>query len=141
MIHVNRKRLSLLGGDDIYTSKTLQIGGEAAQGMVLEIPWHINSNPKSDFAQTSNQLWGAEVSWRTAMAYDATQAIIAAIANSPQVTRASIQESLTKNNFAAAGANEQVRFSPSGDRLSNIQLVEIRSTNNNIGYELVPFTP
>ncbi len=138
VIQVNRQRLSLLGGDDIYTSKTLQIGGEAAAGMVLEIPWHIKSNPESDFAQTSQQLWGAEVSWRTAMAYDATQAIITAMANSPQVTRTNIQKSLVDNNFAAAGANEQVRFSPSGDRLSNIQLVEIKSNNN--GYEFVPFS-
>ena len=68
VIQVNRQRLSLLGGDDIYTSKTLQIGGEAALGMVLEIPWHVKSNPGSNFAQTSQQLWGGEVSWRTAMA-------------------------------------------------------------------------
>lgn len=141
VIQVNRKRLSLLGGDDIYTSKTLQIGDAAAEGMVLEIPWHIKSNPKSDFARTSNQLWGADVSWRTAMAYDATQAIITAMANNSQVTRTSIQKSLIDDNFAAPGANEQIRFSPSGDRLSNIQLVEIRSNNNNSGYEFVPFTP
>lgn len=141
VIQVNRKRLTLLGGDDIYTAKTLQIGGEAAAGMVLEIPWHIKSNPGSDFAQTSNQLWGAEVSWRSAMAYDATQAIITAIENSPQVTRTNIQKSLKDNNFAAPGANELVRFSPSGDRLSNIQLVEIQPSNNSFEYEFVPFTP
>ena len=141
VIQVNRKRLSLLGGDDIYTVKTLQVGGEAAEGMVLEIPWHIKSNPESDFARISQQLWGAEVSWRTAMAYDATQAIVTAIANSPQVTRANIQKSLADGNFAAPGANEQVRFSPSGDRLSNIQLVEIRPSNNNFEYEFVPFSP
>jgi len=141
VIQVNRQRLSLLGGDDIYTAKTLEIGGAAAAGMVLEIPWHIKSNPGSDFAQTSHQLWGAEVSWRTAMAYDATQAIITAMANSSQVTRTSVQNSLTDNNFAAPGASEQVRFSPSGDRLSNIQLVEIRANNNNFEYEFVPFTP
>jgi len=141
VIQVNRKRLSLLGGDDIYTAKTLQIGGEAAEGMVIEIPWHIKSSPGSDFAKTSKQLWGAEVSWRTAMAYDAAQAIITAMANSSQVTRTSIQKSLADNNFAAPGANEKVRFSPSGDRLSNIQLVEIRANNNQFEYEFVPFTP
>ena len=141
VIQVNRKRLSLLGGDDIYTAKTLQIGGEAAEGMVVEIPWHIKSSPGSDFAKTSKQLWGAEVSWRTAMAYDAAQAIITAMANSSQVTRTSIQKSLADNNFAAPGANEKVRFSPSGDRLSNIQLVEIRSSKDRFKYEFVPFTP
>ncbi|MEL6494381.1 MAG: bifunctional serine/threonine-protein kinase/ABC transporter substrate-binding protein [Cyanobacteria bacterium J06623_7] len=141
VIQVNRKRLSLLGGDDIYTAKTLQIGGEAATGMVVEIPWHIKSNPESDFVQASNQLWGAEVSWRTAMAYDATQAIITAIANSPQVTRSNIQKTLADNNFSAPGASKTIQFSPSGDRISNIQLVEIRAGSNEFEYEFVPFTP
>ena len=141
VIQVNNKRLSLLGGDDIYTAKTLQIGGEAAEGMVLEIPWHIKSNPESDFARQSNLLWGADVSWRTATAYDAAQAIITAIANSPQATRTEIQKSLLNENFAAPGADGEVRFSPSGDRLGSIQLVEIRARNSNVGYEFVPFTP
>ena len=61
------------------------------------------------------------------------------MANSSQVNRISIQQSLADNEFVAAGANEQVRFSSSGDRLGNIQLVEIRSSDNNIGYEFVPF--
>ena len=139
VIQVNRQRLGLLGGDDVYTAKTLQIGAEAAEGMVLEIPWHIKSNPNSDFVRTSTRLWGAEVSWRSAMAYDATQAIITAIANSPQVNRNSIQKTLANNSFAAPGASEQVRFAPSGDRISNIQLVEIQVNADNSGYEFVPF--
>ncbi|WP_019504839.1 bifunctional serine/threonine-protein kinase/ABC transporter substrate-binding protein [Pleurocapsa sp. PCC 7319] len=138
VVQVNRQQLTLLGGDDVYTPKTLQIAGEFAEDMVLAIPWHIKSNPDTEFVQDARQLWGGAVNWRTAMAYDAALALITAIDRSPNPTRISIQKTLSDSDFSTAGANSQVSFLPSGDRLSNIQLVKIQSSNNNFGYEFVP---
>ncbi len=73
VVQVNRQRLSLLGGDDVYTPKTLEVVGELAENMVLAIPWHILSDPDAEFVQVARKLWGGEVNWRTAMAYDATR--------------------------------------------------------------------
>jgi hypothetical protein len=42
-----------------------------AVGMVLAVPWHILGDPNSPFPKAASQLWGGEVSWRTALAYDA----------------------------------------------------------------------
>ena len=95
----------MLGGDDVYTPKTLQIAGELAEDMVLAIPWHIKSNPDTEFAQDARQLWGGAVNWRTAMAYDAALALIAAIDRSPNPTRISIQKTLSDSDFSTAGAN------------------------------------
>lgn len=136
VIHVNRQRLNLLGGDDVYTPKTLQVAGEKGENLVLAIPWHIRANPNSKFAQTARQIWGGEVNWRTAMAYDATQALIKAIARNP--TRIGVQKALANPNFNTSGASDSVRFAASGDRFSDIQLVKMQSSKNNFGYEFVP---
>ena len=141
VVQVNRQRLSVLGGDDVYTPKTLQIAGEAAEDMVLAIPWHSRSNPDSNFASVARQLWGGEVNWRSAMAYDATQALIAAISQSETPTRLRVRENLSDRDFTTTGANSQVNFLPSGDRFTNIQLVQMQPGNNKFGYEFVPINP
>jgi|GEM_PF-516005 len=138
VVQVNGRRLSLLGGDDIYTPKTLQIVGSPGEKMVLAIPWHIRNNPDNEFAKTAKQLWGGEVNWRSAMAYDAAQALVAAIKSSPNPTRIGIQKNLSENGFAATGASNLVKFLPSGDRSGKIQLVEMQPSNNKFGYEFLP---
>ncbi len=137
VVQVNRQRLSLLGGDDVYTPKTLQVAGELAEDMVLAIPWHINSKPEDEFGQVARKLWVGDVNWRTAMAYDAAQALIAAIESSP--TRIGLQKVLSNPNFSTLGACDQIRFLPSGDRLKAIELVTIQSSDrNSFSYEFTP---
>ena len=136
VVQVNNKQLSLLGGDDVYTPKTLQIAGERGEDMVLAIPWHIKNNLDDEFALAGKKLWGGEVNWRSAMAYDAASAAIAAISMTDNPTRISIQKNLFDPNFSTAGASQQVKFLPSGDRSSNIQLVEMQSSGN--GYKFAP---
>ncbi len=137
VVQVNQHRLSLLAGDDVYTPKTLEVGGQQAVGMVLAVPWHIDGNLKSSFPKRSRQLWGGDVNWRTATAYDATQALIVAIARNP--TRAGVQQALTSPDFTAAGASESVRFLASGDRNVGIQLVKISPGNRfGSGIDFVP---
>lgn len=137
VVAVNRKRLKLLAGDDVYTPQTLQIGGESAVGMVLAVPWHILANPQAEFPKAANQLWGKEVNWRTAMAYDAAKALIAGIARNP--TRTGVQQALSAPDFSANGAAGTIRFLPSGDRNQAVQLVTIQADSQiRFGYRFVP---
>ncbi|GAB4204340.1 MAG: hypothetical protein Fur006_59410 [Coleofasciculaceae cyanobacterium] len=137
VVQVNGKRLSLLGGDDVYTPKTLQLGGLAAENMVLAIPWHSLGNPQAQFPTAANQLWGGEVNWRTAMAYDAAKALIAGIERNP--TRTGVQQALLSSDFLTEGAAGGIRFLPSGDRNQTVQLVKIQAgTRTSFGYEFVP---
>lgn len=139
VVQINAKRLSLLAGDDVYTAKILQIGGAGATGMVLAIPWHILADPQSNFPQTSKQLWNAEVSWRTALAYDAATALIAGLRLNP--TRTGIQQALSASNFSATGASGEIRFLPSGDRNRAVQLVTVKPGNRtSYGYDFVPIS-
>jgi branched-chain amino acid transport system substrate-binding protein len=137
VVQVNGKRLRLLAGDDVYTPKTLQYGGLAAENMVLAIPWHILANPKAEFPNAATQLWGADVNWRTAMAYDAAKALIAGIRRNP--TRAGVQQALSSSNFSATGAAGDIKFLSSGDRNQSVQLVTIKPGKRTaFGYEFVP---
>ncbi|MBE9184247.1 amino acid ABC transporter substrate-binding protein [Microcoleus sp. LEGE 07076] len=139
VVQVNAKRLPLLAGDSAYTAKTLQIGAAGATGMVLAVPWHILADPQSNFPQTSKQLWNAEVSWRTALAYDAAIALIASLERNP--TRTGIQKALSASDFSATGASGQIRFLPSGDRNRAVQLVIVKPGNRTTyGYDFVPIS-
>jgi branched-chain amino acid transport system substrate-binding protein len=137
VVQVNEKRLQLLGGDSAYNPKTLEVGRSNAVGMVLAVPWHILGNPEAEFPKAANQLWGREVNWRTAMAYDATIALIAGIGRNP--SRTGVQQALATSDFSATGAAGAIRFLPSGDRNQTVQLVTIKpGSRTSFGYEFIP---
>ncbi len=126
VVQVNRRRLKLLAGDSISTSKILKVAGRDAIGTVIAVPLDVAGSP---FEQQSESLWGhsAAISWRTALAYDATQTLIAAIRSDP--SRQGIQRILSQPGFVAAGANGQIQFLPSGDRKSGVRLVTVAPTS------------
>ena len=134
----NKKKLSLLGGDFVYTNKILEEGVDWMDGTVVAIPWDIDaeakSKSKSDFVTNSQNLWGAKVNWRTALAYDATQALIEAIKKEP--TRSGVRKAL----LSIDGASGKVEFLPNGDRKNApVQLVKIVVDPENQGkYKFQP---
>lgn len=137
VVQVNQAKLPLLAGDDVYAPTTLEVGGAQAEGMVVAVPWHILSNPQSTFVQKSRQLWGGDVNWRSAMAYDAAQALIMALKTQP--SRQGVQEALSNTSFSAEGATGTVRFLPSGDRNQAVQLVRVEAgSRSGYGYDFVP---
>lgn len=139
VVQVNNGKLTMLGGDSLYKPKTLQIGAKNAIGMVVAIPWHFLANLKTSFSQNAQKMWGGEVSWRTAMAYDATESLISALKANPNPSRNNIQEALTNPNFQAPGASGQINFLPSGDRNQAVQLVKIEAgKRSGFGYDFVP---
>jgi branched-chain amino acid transport system substrate-binding protein len=127
----NKKRLNLLGGDVVYSQKTLQEGGDEIVGTVVAIPWHIDANRDSDFVKKSDKLWGGDISWRTALAYDATNALIEAIKKNPD--RKEIRKTLISKEFKFDGASgNNVQFSENGDRINApVQLVKIVCVDQN----------
>lgn len=137
VVQINQGRLPLLGGDDVYAPRTLEVGQAAARGMIVAVPWHILSNPQAPFVQSSRQLWGGDVNWRTVTAYDATQALIGGLRRDP--SRKGVQQVLRNAAFNVEGATEGVRFLPSGDRNQAVQLVEIQpGRRSGYGYDFVP---
>ena len=137
LMQLNNRQLPMLAGDSFYRPQTLQILGEKAAGLVVSVPWHISGNTNPNFPDAARRLWGGDVSWRTAMAYDATKALAAGLANSP--SRQGIQQTLSQSGFSFDGASGTVKFLPSGDRNWAVQLVKVQPGNrSSYGYDFVP---
>ncbi|MBE9063059.1 ABC transporter substrate-binding protein [cf. Phormidesmis sp. LEGE 11477] len=137
IISVNQKELPMIGGDDMYNFKILDVGRANAQGLVVAVPWHILSYDQSRFVNESRRLWGGDVNWRTVMAYDAVSTLTAAIDQG--ATREDIATILAMPDFSASGATETVRFLPTGDRNQPSQLVEVVPGNRSgTGFDYVP---
>ena len=138
IISLNRRSLPLLGGDALYSPKILNLGGENAVGLVVAVPWHILNHQQSSFVQEAQQLWGADVNWRTVTAYDAVHTLAAGLSEDP--TRKGVARALSESGFIVEGATESVRFIPtSGDRSQSSQLVEVVSGNRSgTGFDFEP---
>ncbi|NES78880.1 MULTISPECIES: ABC transporter substrate-binding protein [unclassified Okeania] len=113
----NAKGLKLLGGDSIYNPRVLKDAGQQADraNLTLAIPWH--RHPNSQFSQTAQKFWNAEINWRTAKSYDATKTIIKAVDEMMgNYSRKQLQRILSNPNFSLEGVTGKIRFSESGDR-------------------------
>ena len=132
-------RLSLLGNQTLYTYSTLQQGQVDVNGMVLAVPWHAKqlNNP---YTVTARQMWGGAGSWRTAMAYDATKAIIAGLQSG--LKRSQLQKALSTPGFSFEGATGTIQFLPSGDRNMKGTLVKILpGQKSGTGYDFITLSP
>jgi branched-chain amino acid transport system substrate-binding protein len=137
LMQLNNRKLPLLGGDSLYRPQTLQIAGKTAQGLVVAVPWHTLSSPNTEFPAAAYRLWGGDVNWRTAMAYDATQALAKGLAKNP--SRSGIQATLSQPSFNVSGASGSIKFLKSGDRNAAVQLVEVQpGKRSSYGYDFVP---
>lgn len=133
----NQGRLALLSSSTLYTFQTLKQGQADVNGMVLAVGWHPNAIAGNPFPSSAKKLWGGDVSWRTAIAYDATQAIITGLRQSN--TRQGLQKALSNSNFSAKGATGTIQFLPSGDRNGAAILVKIQpGASSGTGYDFVP---
>jgi branched-chain amino acid transport system substrate-binding protein len=131
---INRGKLPLYGSTTMYTFQTLKNGQKSVEGMILPVPWHPDTNPGSNFPIDARRRWGGIVNWRTAMSFDATQAVIAGLKQNN--TREGLQQALRNPNFSALGASEDVRFLPTGDRAGKPILVQVKQAGT--GYNFVP---
>lgn len=140
VIRANNGKLTLLGSQSLHTFKTVQLGQAGSNGMVLVVPWYPPAVSENTFSDEAAKLWGGGVNWRTAMAYDATQVIIAGLRQSN--TRDRLQKVLASPGFSVKGATESVKFLPSGDRNAEANLITIEpGSASGTGYDFVPLSP
>jgi branched-chain amino acid transport system substrate-binding protein len=149
MARANQGRLALFGSLTLYTFKTLQSGQADINGMVLVVPWHPAAIPGNPFPSNAAKLWGGAVNWRSATAYDATQAIITGL-KSGNTSRDGLQKALSSPGFSANGATGTIKFLPSGDSLRDsfasrngaAILVKVQpSSQSGTGYDFLPLRP
>ncbi|BAY98523.1 extracellular ligand-binding receptor [Tolypothrix tenuis PCC 7101] len=140
VVQANKGQLALFSSPTLYTSETLKVGKANIDGMIVAAPWHSAAFPHNPFLQKSQNLWRASVNWRTATAYDATNAIIAGLQQN--ITRDGLPQVLHSRNFAVDGATGKIQFSQNGDRMNNpIFLVKVKQKPGKNEYEFVPVQP
>jgi branched-chain amino acid transport system substrate-binding protein len=134
----NQGRVTLFGSSTAYTFQTLEQGQNAVNGTILAVPWHPQVFENNDFANKAKALWGGEVNWRTALAYDATEALLTGLERGG-FERTNLQKTLSNSNFSLNGASGKIEFLPSGDRNSPAILVKIEpGKKSGTGYDFVP---
>ena len=133
------KKFLMLGGDDVYSPLVLKDAGEAAVGLVVAVPWHIDGH-NDPFVTASRSLWHADVNWRSATAYDAVKALAKGLEHNP--TRKGLAAVLRAADFEADGAAANpVKFQAgSGDRdqpsdLVQVQVADDKSSRSKTGFD------
>jgi eukaryotic-like serine/threonine-protein kinase len=127
VIESNNRRLPIIGGDSMFTPRLPKTIKEKGVGIVLAVPVNPSGTP---FAKESTQLWKQPdlITWRTALTYDAAEALIAAIAIDP--SREGIRRTLAAPTFAAPGSTGLVNFQEKGDRQRKPSYVTIAPIPN-----------
>ena len=147
VVVINQAELPILGGDSFYTPRTLSVGGRNVVGAVVSVAWHSGNSPDPTFPQRAAQLWNAEVNWRSAMTYDAVQAIAQALSNQLKQSaqqqvladpRTAIYQALSDPSFEAQGASGIIRLDQEGDRAAPAQLVRVRRNPETNKVEFAP---
>jgi branched-chain amino acid transport system substrate-binding protein len=140
VIQYNKRRLPILGGDELYNRQVLAESGPDSQALTVAVPWHLLSRDTvADFVTSSRKLWEGDVSWRTASTYDALVAIATGL--EADSSRAGLKTALSDNDFTVNSATGPINFLPSGDRRQVDRLVEVKTgTRSGTGYDFVPFS-
>ncbi|WP_013325748.1 ABC transporter substrate-binding protein [Gloeothece verrucosa] len=112
-------RMKILGGDALYLPDTLIQGGNAVENMVVVAP----VTPSDNYQTEANPSWGGQINWRTVAGFDATEALIEAIKNSPtNPTRQNIPTNLASINVNSEASGKALQFQE-GERSSQPVLV------------------
>lgn len=115
------KRLQLLGGDGLYLPETLIQGGAAVEGLTIAVTW---SDETSSYARAAEKRWKGRVNWRTAVSYDAAQALINAL--SSNATRKTVPKNLKSLQLSChETSGEKLRFWETGDPDRESRLVRV----------------
>ena len=121
------ERVKLLGGDSLYSPDTLSGGDENIEGLVLAVPWFRNSPDSKDFSKTAKIQWKGEVSWRTAMSYDATQAFLKVVADDAALS--DIVQRLSNVRLSASETSGAPLEFSEGEPERDILLVRIKNSD------------
>ena len=109
----------ILGGNPLANPKIEKIETREPLKVFVASMWHPLSNYNHQFTQDARQLWGQTINSGTAVAYDATIALVKAISLQDRPTRQGTLTELATPGFSVDGATGEIKFNTpeNGDRL------------------------
>jgi branched-chain amino acid transport system substrate-binding protein len=132
--------LALFGSPTLYAPEALET--DNVDTLTLVTPWHPAVFQSKNFSQT----WGGPVTWRTAMAYDATIVIIEALRGTIDkgiIDRINLQKTISDPRFEVKdGALGQISFDSQGNRKGKGYIIKAAyNSNTALKYEFVLIKP
>lgn len=152
IIKLNQGTKPILAANTMYLKKVIdQAKDTTVNSLFLAVDWHPQQCGAANFRKEINKYWGGDLNRRTALTYEAVQAILQAIklSNSP-ITRQDIKQKLSETGIrgdtAASSAAIQglaIRFDARGDRkeITTRAIVTVKNVNNKLSFELVKDVP
>jgi branched-chain amino acid transport system substrate-binding protein len=109
----NRLQIDLFGSPTFYSNQTINLGKDSVERLLLSVPYYPSKN--NEFSRKSEQFWRTITdTWRTPMAYDATQAIAIGLEkvlpNKQQPIRQELDKVLRQPNFSFQGETGTIKF-------------------------------
>lgn len=118
--------LILLGSPTMNTFTTIdKTNAPNVIGMRIAVPWDMKIGKGKDLRDKAYQTWGGDINWRTAMSYDATNAIIEVLKTDPE--RQVSPEQLRNQNLQ--GATGEIQFRDK--RKLSVSLIKVEEEPNN----------
>ncbi|MEB3178959.1 MAG: bifunctional serine/threonine-protein kinase/ABC transporter substrate-binding protein [Nostocaceae cyanobacterium] len=123
----HQSRYLIVGGDSTDSRKILEFIDEKAVGFVMAVPWHSSAIQKSNFLQIAQQnYWGDNAIWQSALSYDATRVLLAALEKLPSPQREQLPQVMAEPDFKTTGATGTISFQANGNRKEeNVVLVKV----------------
>ncbi|MBD1829365.1 bifunctional serine/threonine-protein kinase/ABC transporter substrate-binding protein [Microcoleus vaginatus GB1-A2] len=118
LVKANRDRNWIAGIWVLYKWRTLEAASQLKSfgKLIVSVPWHPLSSLNKKFPQQAQKLWRGTVNTDTALAYDATIALIEAMQMQQQPSREGMQKTLSLPNFIVEGGTGTIQFGKNGDR-------------------------
>ncbi|MEG4579535.1 bifunctional serine/threonine-protein kinase/ABC transporter substrate-binding protein [Microcoleus sp. MON1_C5] len=142
MVKANGNRNWIAGIWVLYKWRTLEAVSQlkSFEKLIVSVPWHPLSSVNKKFPQQAQKLWGGTVNTDTALAYDATIALIKAMEMQQQPSREGMQKTLSLPNFIVEGGTGTIQFDAKGDRKNSpSELVHIvKCRKEQFGVAFVP---
>ncbi|MDZ8106248.1 MAG: ABC transporter substrate-binding protein [Nostoc sp. DedQUE12a] len=149
IIKLNQGKIPVLGANTLHLQEVINnVKITKENSLFLAVDWHAKQCGAEAFAKQINEYWHGDLNRRTALAYEAVQAVLQAInpPNSP-VNREDIKQKLSETGYipgeAASSATIQglpISFDARGDR-REITTRTIVTVNEQLKFELVKDVP
>ncbi|MBE9229338.1 ABC transporter substrate-binding protein [Phormidium sp. LEGE 05292] len=109
-VRQNQLPVKLFGSPTLYNDKTIELGGEAVEGLTVSVPYYPDLKEQESF----RELWKVELNtWRSSTSKDTTIAIVTALQEllkTSQPSREKLDDILRDPNFKVKGIAGEFKF-------------------------------
>lgn len=153
VIKLNNGKKPVLGANTLYLQEVIAQAGDAlVDRLFIAVDWHPKQCGAEAFAKQINEYWGGDLNRRTALAYEAVQALLPAMlltSNSP-LTRQDIRQKLSETGIredvmgrvaaSVISKDLSISFDARGDRREYTTRA-IVTVNEQLRFDLVKNVP